>query len=895
LLLVALGPFAAAAAAAADGDLDPAFGAGIYRFGYDTPADYRCALLRQPDGALVVAGYGGGGVGAFLARLDAGGALDASFGPGGVVAAGPGAGVAGTDLALQPDGMIVLAVAHSDSRAEAFVTRFNTAGQLDLSFGTQGLAWTGLSPLWGGAVAVAASQGGQGTVYVAAHDFGEGVGVVRFSAGGVLDASFGAGGVASPGFDGDPDCGLGLALASGILLAGYEDVTLGTYVTRFAWSGLPDPTFGDEGTGTVRPGVRSLPYADVDVATLPDGGIMLAGYDLYGDREYVFRLDAGGHPDPAFGAAGFAPAEPGADPTCELGVAAVPDGGVALAGFTDAEPRVTRVTRFDAAGAPDPAYGVGGVMTVPIWRDIGSDVALVSQPDGALVMAGVDDVVGRLFVARFVAPGILDATFRAGGIVRADLRGDQASGRAVAIQGNGATLLASFDMVRDAVCVQRFDSTGMRDPEFGAHGIAVLAGIQPLPTSPIVVLTEPGSHRKYVGTYDTNANKHCILRLDPSGSLDATWGTGGIAYSGLSVASSARLALALQADGKVLVAMNRGGSAGIRMTRLGTNGVIDVTFGGGMVTPGWASVLTAGVAVASAADGSVYVAGLDATLGRTRVARFSAAGVLDTGFGSGGGADPGVAGTLVVDLALAPGILLAGVDATANRPYVARFRTDGTLDPAFGSAGSGLVRTTFDIDPASPVALAAETQGWIYLAGHHLSGNFVARFSPDGVANASFGAGGVATTGGWTGAETVIDLAIGSDGKVVLATNIEDPFWGDDDVLARFQASPRAVTAVPAEAAATDRAQGDCFPNPFRHDTVVRFTTPTGGPVRAAVYDMRGRRVATLTDGHWPAGSHDLPWSGRDWQGRQVAAGVYFVRVQCGGAAWARKVVRVED
>lgn len=88
------------------------------------------------------------------------------------------------------------------------------------------------------------------------------------------------------------------------------------------------------------------------------------------------------------------------------------------------------------------------------------------------------------------------------------------------------------------------------------------------------------------------------------------------------------------------------------------------------------------------------------------------------------------------------------------------------------------------------------------------------------------------------------------------------------------------VTSVPAIAAAAGGFALDApRPNPSRGTTALSFALPAEGPVSLAVYDVQGRRVATLVDGVRPAGTHRVTWGGADDQGRPVGSGVYFVRL----------------
>lgn len=84
-------------------------------------------------------------------------------------------------------------------------------------------------------------------------------------------------------------------------------------------------------------------------------------------------------------------------------------------------------------------------------------------------------------------------------------------------------------------------------------------------------------------------------------------------------------------------------------------------------------------------------------------------------------------------------------------------------------------------------------------------------------------------------------------------------------------------------------------PNPFRDATRLAFAVPAGGGEgEVAVFDVSGRRVATLARGPFAEGALALTWDGRDAAGARVRAGMYFVRAHIAGAEWTRSVLRVE-
>jgi hypothetical protein len=72
------------------------------------------------------------------------------------------------------------------------------------------------------------------------------------------------------------------------------------------------------------------------------------------------------------------------------------------------------------------------------------------------------------------------------------------------------------------------------------------------------------------------------------------------------------------------------------------------------------------------------------------------------------------------------------------------------------------------------------------------------------------------------------------------------------------------------------------WPNPTPGAATVGFALPEASDVRLAVYDAVGRRVATLADGRYEAGRHELRWDGRSGAGLRLASGLYLVRLEAG-------------
>ena len=80
-------------------------------------------------------------------------------------------------------------------------------------------------------------------------------------------------------------------------------------------------------------------------------------------------------------------------------------------------------------------------------------------------------------------------------------------------------------------------------------------------------------------------------------------------------------------------------------------------------------------------------------------------------------------------------------------------------------------------------------------------------------------------------------------------------------------------------------------PNPFNPMTTISFKVEDSKRVHVAVYDIRGRLVADLTDQQYATGDHGIVWKGRDSTGREVPSGAYFFRVEMGDQVETQKAI----
>jgi uncharacterized delta-60 repeat protein len=393
------------------GALDPTFGSGGQVVSsVSNYFDYGNAVVGQPDGKVVVAGLtetagSRTGYDFLVARYNANGTLDASFGSGGYTATDFNkANDQAQAMALQPQASgppKILAAGSAGGPQGGYVglVRYNADGTLDTTFGTKGKVTTYV----GGPGARGVTVDGSGRILVAA-----GTTLLRYTANGALDTTFGKGGQVATGvMVSHPEC---IALqADGKILVGCQQGIPSTggaqfVLTRITANGAVDTTFGSGGAV-----VTHLGYYDNfnGVTVQADGKIVIAGgqggIDPDGvDRQgaYLLRYNADGSLDGTFGAGGVAYlVKPGLFFQNSLGGVAVQSDGWIVTGATYSDPSQNNyfaVLRVSPSGALDPGYGTGGWASVTFGS--GTQVeAMALQPDGRVIMAGITRRSGTTF------------------------------------------------------------------------------------------------------------------------------------------------------------------------------------------------------------------------------------------------------------------------------------------------------------------------------------------------------------------------------------------------------------------------------------------------------------------------------------------------------------------
>ncbi len=384
------------------------------------------------------------------------GDLDTTFGTGGKVFTqfSPHGPQPGTDIAVQPDGKIVVVSGALASFLQSAMNlaRYNPDGTLDTTFGSGGKITTflGGGPQNYNSVLIEPD----GNILVAGSS-GRLTGPPDQWVYRIVIARFNPNGTQLTGFAGLPsELPGGLAVNDIALAPGNKIISVAVhfsnvYLLRYNPNGSLDTSF--DGDGIVNSGV----IAPTTVAAQTDGKVLVAG--TAGNNWAVLRFNTDGSPDTSFDGDGIfnAPVGTGASAAREMIVK--PDGKILTVGAALNPGAVTALVQLNPDGSLDNTFdGDGKVFTAVPSTTGGLDVE--RQRDGKIVAfsGGTGDIFG---LSRYLPNGALDTTFSGDGIATEAVA---AKPGAIALQpdgkivASGNTMSGSFG---DSFAVARFIST----------------------------------------------------------------------------------------------------------------------------------------------------------------------------------------------------------------------------------------------------------------------------------------------------------------------------------------------------------------------------------------------------------------------------------------------------
>ena len=412
-----------------------------------------------------------------------------------------------------------------------------------------------------------------------AHD--SGFGLVRYAPDGTVDTSFGDSGSvvirsAQRSFVANT---LALQNDGKVVLAGLtSDLATGTIqlaLARYNADGTPDAAFGSSGVVSTSVGGAG---AQANSVTVQPDGMLVVGGTRFGrdapDELLVARYTSDGALDAGFGTGGLSATPVGAGPSSAAAIALQHDGRIIAVGTAFANGPTDddfAVVRYTPDGQLDPTFGEDGVVTTDLTSvdaasaSLDHATALALQPDGRIVVGGFTRGETQAFaVARYTADGARDLTFGSRGLVKIPAREPQVS--AIALQPSGTVALAGSTASNERgaapFALVRLRADGAPDTTFGSDGL-VTTDFDGSRSGARAVVAQPDG-RLITGGAKFGApsasgdalpeSGFALARYNADGSLDTSFGTNGRATSSLGDAGAVPVALAVQADAKIVAA-----------------------------------------------------------------------------------------------------------------------------------------------------------------------------------------------------------------------------------------------------------------------------------------------------------------------------------------------------
>lgn len=737
------------------------------------------------------------------------GDLDPGFGVDGKVRTGlqsPGFGLA-YDIALRPDGGVIVAgQIQTNYDSDVFVAAYLPDGAADPSFGIDGVARIDLNSLYDYAYAVVIAPDGK--IYVAgatravSPTFGDFF-VARLNSDGTLDSSFAGTGFVGVDLGTTDDIAFDVAIQPDgkVILAGTAD-RQDFAATRLNPDGSKDTSFGNNGIVLTDFGGAASDIA-MGVSLQPDGKIVLGGGTFTpGEKFALARYNPDGSLDASFGTGGKV-VTAFAVPSYARSVAIQPDGKIVAAGTGNG----IAVARYLDDGTLDPTFGTNGILNTDFGPGSEEAYKVLIQPDEKIVVtASIYAPSGEPHagVVRYMPDGSLDPSFSNDGKAEIIIGPGYMLSPAGALQQDGRILQAGT--YNGTLTTVRYLSDGSVDSTFDTDGI-VQTQIDMPSLEFVRSLAEQSDGKIIAGAVRSTLSRlsSMIARYLNNGALDEFFGNQGLSFIDFGTSSSSLEDIALQPDGKIVAAgwaidYTDLTAVYFGLARVNPDGTLDTSFGNGGkvvtdVSPGYFNFATN---VVLQPDGKILAAGHaeDASGNNLALVRYNMDGTIDSSFGNNG-IVISPAATGVSDLAIQPDGKIVAVGAswepqTQTQDLVAlRFQSDGSVDTSFAGSGRFLFDFQSQAEGASAVTLQADGRilvaGNIYDVPTNFSDLLMLRLTPDGVLDASFGAGGVviqdlANNDGFR------DMKVGADGSILAAGYAENQGDGSDGdfVLARY-------------------------------------------------------------------------------------------------------------
>jgi uncharacterized delta-60 repeat protein len=716
--------------------------------------------------------------------IESSGALDTSFSQDGRVLTNFGGGDEwGYALVIQPDGKLIIAgTTFTGSSDDVVVARYHPDGSLDTSFSGDGKTATDVNYKDDYTFAAALQADGKILVAGTAWDTDRNFFLLRYNPDGSLDPTFDGDGKVMTNFLGSDEGHAIVIQEDGkILVAGFKSISGSAdfALARYNPDGSLDTTFSGDGMLTVDfAGGIDYGYA---VALQEDGKILMAGSSKGINYNYALaRCNADGSLDATFDGDGKLTTDftSGDDRANDLAVQG--DGKIIAAGYATGTSADFAMARYNADGSLDTTFDTDGKLTTDFAGNGDIIYSVELQTGGKIVAAGYNNnpTNDDFALARYNADGSLDTGFAGDGMQVTDLAGGDDSAYSLVLMGDGRLVAAGYGYFNkyDFGAV-RYNADGSLETTFSEDGI-LLCDLYGSVDSVAGAALQRDGKVVVVGYTMASSIDFAIARYNPDGSPDLGFGTDGIVTTDFALQPDFATAVAVQADGKLLVA---GYNNDFILARYNPNGSLDTTFDGdGAVSTDFSGGGDYASVILLQGDGKIILAGISAgsIIGSTydfALARYNSDGSLDTSFDGDGKVVNDLSGDsdhLQSAALQADGKIVVGgsSDGLALDFVLARYNANGSLDPTFD--GDGLLSTDIDGDADACTALVVQPDGKILAAGYTANPsnyNFaLVRYNPDGSLDPTFDGDGKLESDPTGSNDRIFGMALQPNGKIVV-------------------------------------------------------------------------------------------------------------------------------
>jgi uncharacterized delta-60 repeat protein len=349
------------------------------------------------------------------------------------------------------------------------------------------------------------------------------------------------------------------------------------------------------------------------------------------------------------------------------------------------------------SGIIDTTFGTSGVTTIGTTFSVQTNI--VYDQNNNIIIGGTNGL-GQYVLSRYSKDGVLDTTFGTSGLVTGHfVTGDNSRISCLTIDiNNNIVAGGTSNISTPQYVVARFLPNGNLDNIFGSSGVVTgyYNGTDGATVKSIVI---DQNHDIVLGGFNPLTNQYALVRLTPNGVLDTTFGTGGISLGYFSGTDRSDIyGLAIDQNNQIVA----GGVYNYSMyavAKFTATGSLDGGFGTGGVTTGYYSGTDNSQVnnIKIDANHNILIGGAY-NYAEYALARFTSAGVLDTTFGTNGvvigyfdGSKRSGLNSIAIDQ---NGQIIIGGDC---RPQyaLARFSQNGVLDGNFGMTG-GIILSQFE-------------------------------------------------------------------------------------------------------------------------------------------------------------------------------------------------------